>query len=82
LDIAIIPITALQQGFGILLLCSGKPPDDVIPVPKPVEVHKSLEIHFVLLSTCVIWCIGCKNLHNMSKIKSERKCIVKRSGRG
>lgn len=77
----IISIRAMQQDVGIVLLCSSKHPNDVIPVAKRVEVHKSLEFYFILLCTCVGWCIDYKNLHSKSKIKSEGRGFVKRSRR-
>lgn len=71
----------MQQDVVIALLCSIKLNNDFIPLPKPVEVHKSLELCFIVLFTCVGWCIDYKNLHSMSKIKSEGRGIVKISGR-
>ena len=67
----------MQQDVGIVLLCSSKLPDDVIPVPKHVEVNKCHELYFILLRTCVGWCINCKNLHRVSNIKSEGKVLLK-----
>jgi hypothetical protein len=80
-DIVIIPTRAMQQSVGIVLICSRKLSDDVIPVLKLVRFYTCHELYLILLSTCVGWCVNCKNLHGMHNIKSERKGIVKRSGR-
>jgi len=71
----------MKVGVGIVLLCFSKPPNDAIPVPKPVEVHKSRELYFILLFACVGWCTDYKNLHSVSKLKSEGRGLVKISGR-
>ena len=79
-DVVIIPTRTMQQSVGIVLLCSRKLPDDVIPVPKHVRFHTCHELYLILLRTCVGWCVNCKNLHGMHNVKSEQKGIVKRSG--
>jgi hypothetical protein len=76
-DTVIIPIRAMQQDFRIVLLCFSKLSDDIIPLPKHVGADKCHELYFILLRTCVGWCINCKNLHGMNNIKYEGKVLLK-----